>query len=220
MKNAKFIIAIVAVTVLAIAAASAQRIAIDFRYNVGKSDAAGDYFTWTSTGKDVKDTFDTASGASKLKSTAAFDAVWFDGTAVARRQTLPNGFRNLLLYPISPRSVFTEDAFAVTPVGNEFQIRFIHRGVAYQATTKGKKLDVTADFSSAVVGDQVAGEFVIRDAFRKAGTNGTKMSDLDWNKIILLHDTAAANAAKSTTGSLTVAYTGGILTVKGTLTQK
>jgi hypothetical protein len=219
-KNSKLRIAIVSVAVLAIAAASAQKVSIDYRLNVAKSDPAADYFSWNQPNRSVKDTFDSAIGASKYKSTAEFDAIWFDGSAVSRRQTIPNGLRNLFLFPISPRSVFAEDAFTVDQVdgGKEFQIRFVHRGVAYQATTKGKQLDSTADFSSATVADTVAGEYVVREAFRKGGTNGNKMSDLDWDKITLLHDAAAVNAEKRYTGKLRVAYNkDGVLTLKGDL---
>jgi hypothetical protein len=221
-ENSKLVIAGIAITFIAVFAASAQKINIDYRYNLGSSDPANDYFSWTNPkdGKVIKDSFDASSGASKSGSASGFDAVRFDGTANARK-TLPAGLRGLLLYPSSPRSVFAEDALTVTPVGKEFQIRYVHRGTAYQGLTKGGKLDIGTDFTSASgLTDTIAGESVIKEQYRKAGTDGTKMSDLDWNKIKLVSDAAAPDAAKKAAGTLTTAYRNNILTLKGTLTLK
>jgi phosphopantetheinyl transferase (holo-ACP synthase) len=222
MKNSKLVIAGLAVALIAVFAVSAQKISIDFRYNVGRSDPAGDYFSWNKAdGKAIKDTFDTASGASRLKTTEEFNVVYNDGSSVANRRAIPATFRGLFLYPVSDRETFTFDNLTVTPQGSEFLIRYVHRGTAYQILTNRKRADVTTDASyAAAVGESVAGSFVIKEAFRKAGTDGTKMSDLDWNKITLLRDAPAANSAKSATGYLTVGFANNILTLKGDLTIK
>jgi hypothetical protein len=211
------------VALIAVFAASAQKVSIDYRYNVGRSDAAGDYVSWNKAdGKAIKDTFDAASGASKLKTTEEFNVVYNDGSSVANRRAIPASFRGLFLYPISDRDTFDFDHLTVTPKGSAFVIQYVHRGTAYQIeTANNKRADVTTSASFAAgVGAQVAGNFVINEPFRKAGTDGTKMEHLDWSKITLIRDAPAVNAAKAATGYLTVGYANGILTLKGDLTIK
>ena len=216
MKNAKFIIAaLVLVTVAGLAVA--QKVSIDFRFNTEAADAKN-YFNWSANGKSVKDGFDAATGASIAQSTTAFNVVRYDNDAT-KKNAIPAGLRALVLYPVAAWNTATADAFTVTANGKQLVIRFIHRGTAYQVTTDSKgKIDTDDSFKIAAgVGENVGGKFLIKDEFLKAGGDKANMADLDWNKITLVDDEAAEDAAVDYDGELTASLKKGILTIKGNL---
>jgi hypothetical protein len=226
MKRTKLLVAVFAIATFSVFAAMAQKVSIDFRYNVGTSDPAKDYFKWNAPGeKAVTDKFDAnkadeehgTTGASVLGTTAKFDAVRYDSADTATRKlALTNGLRGLFLYPISSRATATDDDLKVTTSGKDITIRYVHRGTAYELVAPGGKLDVAKDCKiGRSLADNVGGAFVLKDEYLKAGGDPNKMSDLDWSKVTL--DPEVADSAKKWTGVLTVAYKGGVLTIKGTL---
>lgn len=216
----KRFIAVLAVLALLMASAGlfAQNVRLDARITTEKADS-GDYFNWI-IGKDVtKDSFDTATGASRAASTANFDAVRFDSPST-KKATMPTGFRGLLLYPVSPFELTMTDNLTVTEE-NGLVIRFIHYGMAYQMTTDKKgNFNVATDAKLAKgISENIGGQFVILSQYRKAGTDGTKVSDLDWSKITLVPDVKDPAASRWYEGSVAMKYKKGTLTIKGVLKE-
>ncbi len=216
----KRIIAIVIVLLAMTGALIAQNARIDAKMNVLAADSAN-YFNWTAGKKVVKDSFDAKSGASVAASTKEFDAVRFDGEAT-KKAAIPVGLRGLLLYPVADYAVTAFDDLKVTVNGKQVTVRYVHRGVAYELVTDGKgKFDVLTGAKMARgLADNVGGEFVLKAEFVKAGTDGKKMSDLDWGKITLVPDAKDPAATRWYEGKLDFSYAKGILAVKGTLVEK
>ncbi len=199
-------------------AASAQKAKIDFRYNVLQNDSKN-YLNWSADGKNVKDSFDAATGASKAQSTTAFNSIRFDATGKAKAS--PAGLRALMLYPVASRDTAEGDNLNVTANGKQLVIRFIHRGTPYEITTDGNgMIDLTGSFkSSSPVADNKGGKFIFKDEFLKSGGDNTKAADVDWTKITLSADTADANAGYKYSGTLKAEYKSGILTIAGTISK-
>ncbi|HAH61848.1 MAG TPA: hypothetical protein DCL73_07100 [Treponema sp.] len=218
MNKMKTVLAACAVFAVSLVAASAQKATIDYRFNTVKDDGKN-YFNWSADGKSVKDSFDAASGASKVKSTAAFDVVRFDSTG--KRQAIPGGLRGLMLYPVASRATADDDAFTVKTEGKKVTITFVHRGTAYKVTSDDKGVvDLASGFQIAKdVGANLGGKFILKDEFVKAGGNKNSMADLDWSKVTFAPDTADAAADYKYTGTLTTAVKDGILTIKSSLTK-
>jgi hypothetical protein len=193
-------IAVLAVLVLLMSAASlfAQNVTIDYRMNIRAADAAGNYFKWSFGNININDAFDTATGASKMQSTAQFDAVRYD-SAAARQAAIPGGLRSLLLFPVADWNTAVSDSLQVGVNGKQVIIRYVHRGNAYEfrTDTNGKLNILTGCKVASGVGDNV-----------------------DWTKIRLTNDTYSPSASRYYEGMLDLAYTNGILTIKGTLTEK
>lgn len=210
------------ISVLLVIAATglfAQDLRIDFRFNVEKEDAAN-YLNW-SLGKEViKDKYDAASGASVAGSTYGFDVVRYDNE-ITKNAALPAALRNLLLFPVSPFGIAIGDNFTVEETKQGLVIRFVHRGVAYELKTdkKGNYNAVSDARAARGLADNVGGKFIIKEEFVKAGTDGSKGADLDWDKITLVPDTRAVSASRWFEGTLKVKYKKGILTMKGTLEE-
>lgn len=205
--------------VIAAAGLFAQDLRIDFRFNVDKDDTAN-YLNW-SLGKEViKDKYDAASGASVAGSTYGFDVVRYDNE-ITKNAALPAALRNLLLFPVSPFGIAIGDNFTVEETKQGLVIRFVHRGVAYELKTdkKGNYNAVSDARAARGLADNVGGKFIIKEEFVKAGTDGSKGADLDWDKITLVPDTRAVSASRWFEGTLKVKYKKGILTMKGTLEE-
>ncbi|MBQ9494667.1 MAG: hypothetical protein IJR50_03400 [Treponema sp.] len=214
----KMIFAAAALVIVSSVAAFAQKATIDLRFNALAEDA-NNYFNWTADGKNVKDAFDAASGASKAKSTTEFNVVRFD--ASGSKKAIPAGLRSFVLYPVAPRATAEGDAFMVSESGKMLTIRFIHRGVAYQIMTDAKgNIDMASSFQIATVGDNVGGKFMLKNEYVKAGGDKSKMADVDWSKVPFAKDVADSDAGYTYSGSLKAAYKNGILTVKGNLQKK
>ncbi len=210
------IIALVGLTT----AAMAQNARIDAKMNVLTADTAN-YFNWTAGKKVVKDSFDAKSGASVAASTKEFDAVRFDGETT-KKAAIPVGLRGLVLYPVADFAVAAFDDLKVTENGKQLTVRYVHRGVAYELITDKKgKFDVLTGAKMAKgLADNVGGEFVLKPEFVKAGTDGKKMSDLDWSKITLVSDAKDPAAVRWYEGKLDFSYAKGVLAMKGTLVEK
>ena len=205
-------------SVLFASAVFAQKATIDFRYNMAAEDGKN-FFNWSADGKSVKDTLDTATGASKAKSTTEFNVVRFD--ASGSKKAIPATLRYMMLFPVAPRATAVGDNFAVSQNGKELTIRFIHRGNAFEAKTDAKgKLNMNSFKMAAGVGENVGGKFVLKDEFVKAGGDKTKMADADWSKIKLEADLADADASYTYDGSLNASYKNNVLTIKGNLQKK
>lgn len=203
------------------AAQAAPAVTIDMRMNVLAPDPAGNYLTWSAGNVSLTDSLDTVTGASKHQSTAKLDMIRYD-TAAAKQPAIPVGLRGLLLYPSAPNSVPVEDNLTVAANGSQVTIRYVHRGVAYElkSDTSGR-LNVLNGCSMAPnLADMAGNQFVLKQMYVKAGGDPKKMSSLDWSKIRLQPDTYGRTATRHYEGLLDVKYTGGILTVKGTLTEK
>ncbi|MDR2303584.1 MAG: hypothetical protein LBE10_03245 [Treponema sp.] len=113
---------------------SAQDLTIDYRYNVSGPDS-GNYLTYTSAIRYIaadKDAFDAVSGASRQKSTSLFAPIQTD---IMGRATISGGFRGLLLFPLAPDSMRTEDNLHVYKEGTVITMEYVHRGAAYRIQT-------------------------------------------------------------------------------------
>lgn len=205
--------------VIAAAGLYSQDLRIDFRFNVEKEDAAN-YLNWSMGNAITRDKFDAASGASVAGSTYGFDVARYDNETT-KNAALPAALRNLLLFPVSPFGIAKADNFTVDETKEGLVIRFVHRGVAYELKTdkKGNYNVVTDARAARGLADNVGGKFIIKEEFARAGTDGSKGADLDWDKINLVPDTRAVTASRWYEGSLKVNYKKGILTMKGTLEE-
>ena len=216
MKKAKLFGVISVLLTVAVFTAAAQKATIDYKYKVGTDDA-GNYFNWSADGTSVKDGFDAASGASKAQSTTKFNAVRFDATG--KKNAVPAGLRALMLFPVATSAVAKGDNFTVASEGKVVTIKFIHRGTAYVITSNDKgDIDMASSFQTAAgLADNVGGKFVLKDEFVLEGKDKNDMASVDWSKVTLAADTAAADAGYTYTGSLKSAYKDGVLTLKGNL---
>lgn len=212
------LVAIGCVLLFAGCAGASNDLVIDFHMDMANMENG--HFNWTYDGKETKDSFDTKTGASVAQSTANFNIVRYDSEET-KRFAMPYGLRGLVLYPVSAPSVTLFDAFTVTGDSKSFVIKFIHRGSAYQITVVNGKMDLANGFKMASgLCDNVDGNFMVKEQFLTAGGDKTKMSDLDWAKISLVSDTAAADASRSFVGELNASYENNVLVVDGTLTEK
>ncbi|GHV65621.1 hypothetical protein AGMMS49587_20100 [Spirochaetia bacterium] len=125
---------ILALVVLVGSVASAQDLKIDYQYNVTGA-VAGNQLTYSGNYmvRTDKDAFDAVSGASKQKSTALFT---YYQTDVLGKAAFPAGLRGLLLYPVAPPALRTDDSLSVTKAaGGAITAQYVHRGVAYGIIT-------------------------------------------------------------------------------------
>jgi hypothetical protein len=209
-----------AVIFASVSALEAQNVKIDARMNVLASDKAN-YLTWSLGNKDVKDSYDAATSASVKGSTTGLNAIRYD-SASGKKAAIPVGLRDLLLFPVSDFGTQTADALVVTENGKALTVRYVHRGSAYELSTDASgKFDVLtgAKYAKGLT-DNVGGQDVIKSEFLKAGGDPKKMGDLDWSKIPLVPDTKDSAAKRWYEGSLSFAYSNGILSVKGNLSEK
>lgn len=221
MKKALFFVAAFVALVTLGCSNNTQKVSLDIRFNALAEDSTN-YFKWSEGGNAaVADGYDAATGASKAQSTTRFDAVRYDNET-SKKAAIPSGLRSLVLFPIASFDTAVNDAFTVTENGKQLTIRFVHRGTAYQILTDSNgKIDIATSFSTAAgVADNIAGKFLLKDEYLVAGGSKNDMNALDWTKITLTADTAAADATRSFEGTLDASYKNGILTVKGSLTQK
>jgi hypothetical protein len=216
-------IAVLAVFVLVMSAVSvfAQNVTIDYRMNVRAEDAAGNYLKWSFGSLNINDALDTSTGASKMNSTAQFDAVRYD-SAETKQAAIPGGLRSLLLFPVADYGTAVNDSLQVGANGKQIIIRYVHRGSAYEFRTDANgRLNVLSGCKVAAgIADNNNNTFVLKSNTVKSGQDPQKMSSLDWAKIRLMNDTHSKTASRYYEGMLDVAYADGILTIKGTLIEK
>ncbi len=211
--------AVSAVFVLLICAVSvfAQNVTIDVRMNIRAPDPAGNHLLWSFGNLNISDTFDAATGASKFKSTSQFDAVRYD-SASARQPAIPGGLRSLFLFPLAAWDTAVNDALQVGVNGRMVIIRYVHRGSAYEFRTDANgRLNILTGCKTAA---GITENNLIKPEYLKAGQNPANMSSLDWTKISLINDTYSPSASRYYEGMLNVAYSGGILTIQGTMAEK
>jgi hypothetical protein len=113
---------------------SAQDLSIDYRYDTSGA-AQGNYFSYRSAIRYIaadKDAFDAMSGASKQKSTSLFAPIQTD---IMGRATISSGLRGLLLFPLAPDAIRTDDNLHVYKEGSIITMEYAHRGVAYRIQT-------------------------------------------------------------------------------------
>jgi hypothetical protein len=213
----KTVVAIFAMALLVVCAATAQKVSFDLKLSTPV--ATSDYFNWKLGNTPVNDSFDAASGASKAQTTEKFNAVRWD-TEATKRPAVPVTLREFILYPLSDATTNADANVTVENVGKDVRIRFVNRGRAHQILAKGGKADLNSSFSSgAGFADNIGGKFTIKAEFSTTGAASTDYKHLDWNKITLVLDAPAVNASRHYTGSLTAAYKGNVLTLKGDLTE-
>ncbi len=94
---------------MCVAAVSAQNVSIDYRMNIRAPDPAGNHLIWSAGNINISDALDTATGASKMRSTAQFDAVRYD-SASAKQPAIPGGLRSLFLFPLAPWDIAVGEA--------------------------------------------------------------------------------------------------------------
>jgi hypothetical protein len=163
--------------------AFAANLSIEWQKNVTALDRANDYFTFKGAlGSIVKDQFDpkkkvdAVTGASKLGSTAAFNAYRLDAKGKA---SMPSSLRGLFLFSVSPESTRAADVLSVSKAsGGAITIRYIHRGSAYEIVTdeKGQLLLPTEEIKTRKIGHTDNG---IGSDFSATG----KADKADWTKI-------------------------------------
>jgi hypothetical protein len=199
--------------------AMAQEVAIDMRYNVLKPEPTRSYLDWSIGSRNTRDSLDATTGASRARSTRELDAFRYDSPA-ARKYTIPVGLRQLLLFPICPERYTNLFHLTVLEEDQKLVIRFILDGTVYQIRTDDRKqIDVRNAFSKAE-GITVTNALVpvnLKPEYILPGGMATDWNSLDWSKIQWRADTADVNASRKYNGILTAGYTGGVLTVKGTL---
>jgi hypothetical protein len=203
-------------------AVTAQEAVIDFRYNVIQFEPARNYLNWSIGNKNTKDSYDARTGASIARSTRELDTVRYDSSAT-RRYTIPVGLRQLLLFPICPTRYTDLFHLTVLEEGQKLIIRFILDGTLYQIRTDDRRqIDIRNGFSKAE-GITVTNALVpvnLKPEYILPGGRAADWNSVDWSKIQWRPDTAEANASRKYSGVLTVGYTNGVLTIKGTLTPQ
>jgi hypothetical protein len=223
----------------ALSVLGAQELKIEYQYKVNGPDA-GNFLTFTGPLRSIavnKDTLDAGSGASRQKSTVLFTAYQTD---VLGKAAFPGGLRGLLLYPIAPQAIRTEDNLQVSKAANgSITIQYVHRGVAYGIITDntGK---INLGPSGATSGTQIfmrtvgyiqgAGPQVLHTDFSPDGTAAQVNYGAVWNP-----STPSGKAVGNTqtggrvvdgpdpaslfywTGSLQASFDNNILKISGTL---
>jgi hypothetical protein len=124
-----------ALLVAALSFLGAQELKIDYQYKLSGPDA-GNFLSFTGPLRYVaveRDTLDAATGASAKKSTAFITPYQTD---MMGKAAFPSGLRNVLLYPVAPQSIRTDDNLQVSKAaGGAITIQFVHRGIAYGIIT-------------------------------------------------------------------------------------
>ena len=236
MKNKKIWIAIAMIALVATVAfaQTAAKVMIDYRLNTKAADEAKNAFNWTADKLSVKDKYDAKAtrdhdgtpqtGASVGSSTEKFDAVRYDN-ANDKKKTMPVALRGLFLFAVDTWAQFQNDNVEVIANADKsLTIRYFHRGTAYYVKTDAKGvIDVEKDCKMLPgAGDNVAGAFLVKDDYLKAGGDNKVWSAADWTKIApkLVADVADSPTVKYA-GKLTAKLdAAGVLTIKGTLTLK
>ncbi|MDR3161592.1 MAG: hypothetical protein LBU28_08275, partial [Spirochaetaceae bacterium] len=160
---------------------SAQDLTIDYRYDISGA-ARGNYLSYVSAIRYIaadKDTFDAVSGASKQKSTSLFAPIQTD---IMGRATISSGFRGLLLFPLAPDSIRTDDNLHVYKEGPVITMEYVHRGVAYRIQTdrNGNISFPRGNYVMRTVGSiQGSDPQVIARDFARDTTAAT----VDWKKV-------------------------------------
>jgi hypothetical protein len=197
----------------------AQDVAIDMRYNVRRFEPARNYLDWSIGSRNIRDSLDATTGASRARSTRELDALRYDSPPT-RRYTIPVGLRQLLLFPICPTRYTDLFHLTILEEGQKLVIRFILDGTLYQMRTDDRKqLDIRSSFSKAE-GITVTNALVpvnLKPEYIRPGGTATDWNSIDWSKIQWRSDAAEPNAGRKYNGILTAGYTNGVLTVKGTL---
>ena len=197
--------------------ATAQEVVIDFRYNVLRFEPARNYLNWSIGNKNIKDSLDATSGASRARSTGELDAFRYDQN---RRYTIPVGLRQLLLFPICPTRYSDLFHLTVLEEGQKLVIRFILDGTLYQMRTDDRKqADMRNAFFKAE-GITLTNAHVpvnLKPEYILPGGRATDWNSLDWSKVQWRPDTADANASRKYNGVLTAGYADGVLTLEGKL---
>ena len=190
MRKAAFLICGILFLAMAIPAQAPAPLAIDYQFNVTAPDAAI-YLTFSGPHRygraggnrmDVtKDSLDTVSGASRYQSTAIFSVAYQND--IAQKAAFPGGVRGLLLYPVAPDSIRTEDVLAVNKAGNGvITVQYVHRGYAYRITTdnQGRLIFPKGNYQVRQIGFiAAAGPQVIARDFSSTG----EAAQIDWAKV-------------------------------------
>jgi hypothetical protein len=199
--------------------AIAQEVTIDMRYNVLRPEPTKNYLNWSIGGRNIKDSLDAISGASRARSTIELDALRYD-SPTTRKYTIPVALRQLLLFPICPERYTNLFHLTVLEEGQKLVIRFILDGTVYQIRTNDRKeIDLKNAFSKApeIAVDNSLSPVVLRPQYILPGGGAADWDSLDWSKIQWIPDTADVNASRKYDGILTAGYVDGVLTVKGRL---
>jgi hypothetical protein len=197
----------------------AQEVTIDMRYNVLRPEPARNYLDWTIGSRNIRDSLDATTGASRARSTRELDVFRYDLPA-NRRYTIPVGLRQLLLFPICPERYTNLFHLTVLEEGQRLVIRFILDGTVYQIRTNDRKqIDLKNAFSKApeIAVDNSLSPVVLRPQYILPGGRATDWNSLDWSKVQWRPDTADVNASRKYNGILTAGYADGVLTIRGTL---
>jgi hypothetical protein len=215
-------------------ALSAQELVIDYQYNTSGPDA-GNFLSFKGNRLVTveKDSLDSVSGASKLHSTPLFT---YYQTDVLGKAAFPGGLRSLLLYPVAPQALRTDDNLSVSKAANGvITIQYVHRGTAYGIITDntGKITLPKGQFFSRAIGYiQGAGPQVLHTDFSSDGTAAKVDYAKVWSTNIAGGKTIGSTTSKTGdrvadvddsaslfywTGTLQATYDRNILKIAGTL---
>ncbi len=216
---------------LAALALFAERLKIDFRYNLNGDDGKN-HLNWQNGTKKVRDSFDAVSGASKKMSTKLLREL----QTVEKKRIFPKGLYALLLFAVTSPEQAKEDLLSVEKNDNMLTISFVHRGNAYRITTDEKgRFDLLTGFSIAeglatntnrvftikpefIQGYQMPAENPDEKAEAAKNVQGaTDWNLVDWEKVTFIPDTYDETAEKIWSGRLKADVRDGILTVSGGL---
>jgi len=190
MKKAAFLICGILFLTMALAAQAPTPLTIDYQFNVTAVDT-NNYLTFSGPHRygraggskmdQTKDTFDTATGASKFQTTAIFSIAYQND--ISQRAAFPGGVRGLLLFPVASDSTRRDDMLNVTRANNGvITVQYVHRGWAYRITTdaQGRLSFPKGNYQVRQVGFIAgAGPQVIARDFSSTG----EAAQIDWAKV-------------------------------------
>jgi hypothetical protein len=219
----------------------AQELKIDYQYKLSGPDG-GNFLTFTGPLRYIavdRDALDAATGASAKKSTALFTPYQTD---VLGKAAFPSGLRNVLLYPVAPQNIRTDDNLQASKAANgAITLQFIHRGIAYGIITdNGGKINLgptgglrgTQIYQRTVGYIQGGGPQVLHTDFSPDGTAAKVNYGAVWNPSTPSGKTVGNSQTKTGArisdgpdpsslfywnGSLQVSLDNNILKISGTL---
>ena len=189
-------------------------IKIDYRLNIHHPDRSN-YVKWTIGSASAKDTLDVTTGASQSMTTKNLLSLSRSG----KNKIGPESLRALLLFPVSPYKIMTDDNLMVTSQNKQLEITFIHRGYALKITTdKNGCIRVPEDCHIAGgLADNKNGVFTYKEEFLRAGAESPSAENVDLSKVDFEADCADDSAPLQYVGKIKATCKNGILTLKGSL---
>ncbi len=173
---------------------------------------------WQYNKTSTKDHYDAVTGASKNNAVKQLSTLYHDSSK--KKNTVPQGLRNLFLFATAHNSYLQNDLFTVNAKDKLLTITFIHRGTVYKIITDEKGIVDTEKnfFKAPYVAQNKGGIFTVKDEYLKEKSDNTDLRNIDFSKLVFENDTSNQDASYTYTGKLkTHLSKKGILKVKGSL---